>query len=151
MRRREVLRAARHNGCRMDPSHKRRVRLVVALTAAVLLAGALVWTSFGSAAQTRTPSELLATASAGQSYQLTGKVVPGYTTDGTVTNFRVRDRSGSASVPVRYAGELPDPFRGGREVIVDVRKQGGVFVGEKDTLVTKCPSKFSAAKPKSQS
>jgi hypothetical protein len=25
-----------------------------------------------------------------------------------------------------------------------------VFVGEKDTLVTKCPSKFSAAKPKSQ-
>jgi cytochrome c-type biogenesis protein CcmE len=36
-------------------------------------------------------------------------------------------------------------------VIVNVRKQGGVFVGEKDTLVTKCPSKFSAAKPKSQS
>jgi hypothetical protein len=25
-----------------------------------------------------------------------------------------------------------------------VHKQGGVFVGERDTLVTKCPSKFSA-------
>jgi cytochrome c-type biogenesis protein CcmE len=151
MRRREVLWSARHNGSRMDPSRKRRVRLVVALTTAVLLAGALVWTSFGSAAQTRTPSQLLASAGAGQSYQLTGKVVPGYTRNGTVTNFRVRDRTGTASVPVRYDGELPDPFRGGREVIVNVRKQGGVFVGEKDTLVTKCPSKFSAAKPKSQS
>ena len=151
MRRREVLWSARHNACRMDPSRKRRVRLVAALTAAVLLAGALIWTSFGSAAETRTPSQLLASAGAGQSYQLTGKVVPGYTRDGTVTNFRVRDRTGTASVPVRYAGELPDPFRGGREVIVNVRKEGGVFVGEKDTLVTKCPSKFSAAKPKSQS
>jgi hypothetical protein len=24
-----------------------------------------------------------------------------------------------------------------------VRKQGGAFVGEKDSLVTKCPSKFT--------
>ena len=37
---------------------------------------------------------------------------------------------------------MPDPFRDGREVIVDVRKQGDVFVGEKDSLITKCPSKF---------
>jgi cytochrome c-type biogenesis protein CcmE len=130
----------------MDPSRKRRIRLVVALTAAVVLAGALVWTSFGAASQTRTPSELLTSAVAGQSYQLTGKVVPGYSRHGTVTDFRVRDRTGSRSVAVRYVGELPDPFRGGREVIVNVRKQGEVFVGEKDTLVTKCPSKFSAAK-----
>src|SRR3954463_5757065 len=145
MRRREVLWSARHNACRMDPSRKRRVRLVVALTTAVLLAGALVWTSFGSAAQTRTPSQLLASASAGQSYQLTGKVLPGYTRDGTVTNFRVRDRGGTKSVPVRYTGALPDPFREGREVIVDVRKEGGVYVGQPDSLVTKCPSKFSDA------
>ena len=38
---------------------------------------------------------------------------------------------------------MPDPFREGREVIVTVRKQGGQFVGEKDSLVTKCPSKFT--------
>jgi cytochrome c-type biogenesis protein CcmE len=130
----------------MDPSRKRRIRLVVALTTAVVLAGALVWTSFGAASETKTPSQLLASATPGQSYQLTGKVVPGYTRNGTVTEFRVRDRTGAGSVPVRYVGELPDPFRGGREVIVNVRKQGDVFVGEKDTLVTKCPSKFSAAK-----
>ena len=31
-------------------------------------------------------------------------------------------------------------------MIVDVRKDGDVFVGEKDSLVTKCPSKFTAEK-----
>jgi cytochrome c-type biogenesis protein CcmE len=127
----------------MDPSRKRRIRLVTALTAAVLLAGGLVWTSFGAASEARSPSQL-ASAAAGRTYQLTGKVVPGYTRDGTVTNFRVRDRTGTVSVPVRYAGALPDPFRAGREVIIDVRKQGDVWVGQPDTLVTKCPSKFSA-------
>jgi cytochrome c-type biogenesis protein CcmE len=80
----------------------------------------------------------------GRTYQLTGKVVAGYTRDGTVTDFRVRDRTGATSVPVRYTGVLPDPFRAGREVIVKVRKQGDMFVGEPDSLVTKCPSKFSA-------
>ena len=64
--------------------------------------------------------------------------------------FRVRDRNGRASVPVRYTGAVPDPFRDGREVIVTVRKQGAVFVGEKDSLVTKCPSKFTD-KPTAQS
>jgi cytochrome c-type biogenesis protein CcmE len=48
---------------------------------------------------------------------------------------------------VTYRGAVPDPFRAGREVIVDVRKEGGVFVGEKDSLITKCPSKFTAEKP----
>jgi cytochrome c-type biogenesis protein CcmE len=130
----------------MDPSAKRRVRLVVALTAAVLLAGGLVWTSFGAASEARSPSQLAAAASAdsGRTYQLTGKVVAGYTRDGTVTNFRVRDRTGTTSVPVRYEGALPDPFRADREVIIDVRKQGDVWVGQPDSLVTKCPSKFSA-------
>jgi cytochrome c-type biogenesis protein CcmE len=130
----------------MDPSRKRRIRLVAALTAAVLLAGGLVWTSFGSASESRSPSQLAHAAASGRTYQLTGKVVPGYTRDGTVTNFRVRDRTGSASVPVRYVGALPDPFRAGREVIVDVRKQGDVWVGQPNSLVTKCPSKFSAEK-----
>jgi cytochrome c-type biogenesis protein CcmE len=130
----------------MDPARKRTVRLVVALTAAVLLAGALVYTSFSASSEARSPSQLLSSAQPGKTYQLTGKVVAGYDREGTITNFRVRDRSGNVSVPVRYDGALPDPFRAGREVIVDVRKAGGVFVGEKDSLVTKCPSKFTADK-----
>ena len=128
----------------MDPARKRKVRLVVALCAAVLLAGALMYTSFSASSEARSPSQLLGMAEAGKTYQLTGKVVAGYERDGTVTNFRVRDRAGNVSVPVRYEGVLPDPFRAGREVIVNVRKDGDVFVGEKDSLVTKCPSKFTA-------
>lgn len=127
----------------MDPRRKRALRLATALGAAVLLAGALVYTSFSASSEATEPSKLARSAEPGRSYQLTGKVVPGYRREGSVLVFRVRDRDGSTSVPVRYHGAVPDPFRAGREVIVDVRKQGAVFVGEKDSLVTKCPSKFS--------
>ncbi len=128
----------------MDPARKRRIRLVVALSAAVVLATALIYTSFSASSEAVTPSRLASSADAGRSYKLTGKVVDGSVTDipgGKV--FRVRDREGSTSVPVRYVGAVPDPFREGPEVIVTVRKQGDTFVGEKDSLVTKCPSKFS--------
>ena len=129
----------------MPPARKRKIRLVVALCAAVLLAGALVYTSLLSSSESVTPSDLVAAdASADSSYTLTGKVVDGSvrTTDGGV-DFRVRDREGSTSVPVSYSGAIPDPFREGREVIITVRKQGTTFVGERDSLVTKCPSKFT--------
>ena len=128
----------------MDPARKRTVRLWVALSAAVLLGAALVYTSFSASSEARSPSQLLAGAEPGRTYQLTGRVVAGYTQAGTVTHFRVRDRAGRQSVPVRYEGALPDPFRAGREVIVDVRREGDVWVGQKDSLITKCPSKFTA-------
>jgi cytochrome c-type biogenesis protein CcmE len=129
----------------MDPGRKRRIRLVAALTAALVLAGALVYTSFGAAADAETPSQLARSAEPGRSYQLSGTVVPGYVKRGGTLRFRVRDRAGTASVPVRYDGVVPDPFRAGREVVVTVRKQGNGFVGERDSLITKCPSKFSRA------
>jgi cytochrome c-type biogenesis protein CcmE len=44
---------------------------------------------------------------------------------------------------VRYRGAVPDPFRDGREVIVSGELRGGTFVAERDSLVTKCPSKFT--------
>jgi cytochrome c-type biogenesis protein CcmE len=128
----------------MHPRRKRRVRLVVALTAAILLATALAYTSFSAASDAVDASRLAAVAVPGRSYQLTGKVAPGYRRDGDVLLFRVRGRAGGGSVAVRYTGAVPDPFRAGREVIVTVREQDGVFVGERDSLVTKCPSKFSA-------
>jgi cytochrome c-type biogenesis protein CcmE len=128
----------------MERDRKRRVRLIVATSAALLLAGALAYTSFSAASDAKDPSQLAASAVAGRSYQLTGKVVPGYRREGDALLFRVRDRNGTASVPVRYTGAVPDPFRAGREVIVTVRKEGAVFAGDKDSLVTKCPSKFSA-------
>jgi cytochrome c-type biogenesis protein CcmE len=134
----------------MDPSRKRRIRLVVALTAALLLAGALAYTSFSASSAAVQPSRLIASSDAGRTYQLTGKVVDGSISHrGDAMLFRVRDRDGRASVPVSYVGTVPDPFKDGREVIVTVRKKGAVFVGERDSLITKCPSKFTD-KPASQ-
>ncbi len=43
---------------RVDPSRKRKLRLVVALTAAVLLATALIYTSFSASTEASKPSEL---------------------------------------------------------------------------------------------
>ena len=128
----------------MDPSRKRRIRLVVALTVALALAVALVYTTFSAASPERIPSQLVASAKPGQSYKLGGKVVPGsIRRQGDELRFRVRDPKGGESVPVTYTGSVPDPFRDGREVIVEVRKEDGVFVGQRDSLVTKCPSKFT--------
>jgi cytochrome c-type biogenesis protein CcmE len=129
----------------MDPSRKRKIRLFVALGAAVLLAGGLMFTSFTADTPATTPSELLAKKSSGD-FKLTGKVVDGSVKrQGESLSFAVRDRNGSASVPVTYTGVVPDPFREGREVIVDGKLEGGTFVGERDSLVTKCPSKFQNA------
>ncbi|MGH2918035.1 MAG: cytochrome c maturation protein CcmE [Solirubrobacteraceae bacterium] len=127
----------------MHPSRKRRIRLVVALGAAVILAVALVYTSLSASNETVQPSQLV-TATAGSSYQLTGKVADGSIRERSGgVDFRVRDREGTTSVPVTYRGAIPDPFREGREVIITVRKQGTTFVGEPDSLITKCPSKFT--------
>ncbi len=131
----------------MDPARKRKLRFVIALSCAVLLASALIYTSFSASSEARSPSQLATSAHPGQVYQLTGKVQPGtIRSNGTTHTFRVRDREGHVSVPVSYTGALPDPFRDGREIIVDVRKRGATFVGQRDTLVTKCPSKFTAEK-----
>jgi cytochrome c-type biogenesis protein CcmE len=127
----------------VDPSRKRRVRLFVALGAALALAGALVYTSFSAATEASKPSEI----EPGRSYELTGKVVAGsIERGGEVLRFRIRDRDGSQSVPVRYTGAVPDPFREGREVIVSGELRGGTFVAERDSLITKCPSKFTKDK-----
>ena len=131
----------------MDPTRRRTIRLAVALSVALLLSVALVYTSFSASTEARSPSQLLASAKPGKAYELTGKVEPGYRRRDGVLEFRVRDRAGRQSVPVRYSGQVPDPFREGREIIIDVRKQGAVFVGEPDSLITKCPSKFTAEKP----
>jgi len=128
----------------MDPRAKRTIRLVVALGAAVLLAAALIYTSFGAASEAITPSAVAHVPADGRSYQLTGKVAPGYSREGGVLRFRVRERAGRVSVPVRYEGVVPDPFRAGREVIVTVKREGNGFVAERDSLITKCPSKFSS-------
>ncbi len=130
----------------MDPRRKRKVRLVVALGAAVLLAVALIYTSFSASTEAKQPSELIG-ATSGSSYELTGRVVKGSVRrNGDHLSFRVADRDGAGkSMPVSYSGVIPDPFRGGREIVLSGKVRRGAFVGERDTLVTKCPSKFTTS------
>jgi cytochrome c-type biogenesis protein CcmE len=130
----------------VDPARKRKARLVVALGVAVLLAVGLVYTSFSASTEAKEPSQLLA-AAPGSTYQLTGRVVKGsIRREGGELRFRVADRDDAdKSIAVTYSGTVPDPFRGGREIILNGSVERGVFVGEPDTLVTKCPSKFTTA------
>ena len=131
----------------MNPARKRKVRLVVALTAAVLLASALIYTSFSAADPAVTPTQLLNQATIGRTYEVSGTVAAGSVRHlGADLDFGVQDRSGDGPVvPIDYSGEVPDPFRVGREVIVTVTKTGNGWVGQRDSLITKCPSKYSTA------
>jgi cytochrome c-type biogenesis protein CcmE len=127
----------------MDPARKRKIRLVVALSAAVLLATGLVYTSFSASTEARQPSDVLSSGTS-DTVDLTGKVVPGtIKRSDSELDFQVADRDDpSAAVPVNYTGTVPDPFRDGREVIVTGKLEDGTFVAEHDSLITKCPSKF---------
>jgi cytochrome c-type biogenesis protein CcmE len=134
------------SGC-VDPSRKRVIRLAVALTAALLLASALIYISFNAGRREVTASQLLRVAKPGQSYILAGTVLTGSVRhDGDALLFRIRDPKLEVSVPVRYTGIVPDPFAAGRAVMVTVqeRASSATFVGEQNSLTTKCPSKYQA-------
>lgn len=131
----------------MDPNRKRAVRLTVALTAALLLATALIYVSFSSGRDELTASQLLLKAKPGGQYILAGTVA-----DGSVRHvgagkleFSVLSPNRKVVVPVSYTGSVPDPFAQGRAVMVNVTDDGGRFVGQENSLTTKCPSKYQAA------
>lgn len=128
----------------VDPSRKRKIRLVVALSVAVLLAVALIYTSFSASTQAKEPSQVLS-ATPGTKTEMNGKVVPGSIKQvGEGITFEVQDRKGSTeTMPVSYEGAIPDPFRGGREIVLTGAYENGTFVGEPESLITKCPSKFT--------
>jgi cytochrome c-type biogenesis protein CcmE len=129
----------------VDPQRKRKIRLVVALSVAVLLSVALIYTSFSAATEAKEPSQLVS-ATPGTTYEMTGRVVKGSIGHhGNGIAFRVVDRDGGGpALPVTYRGTVPDPFRGGREIVLTGEiEKSGVFVGEPETLITKCPSKFT--------
>ena len=130
----------------MDPSRKRAIRLTVALTAALLLATALIYVSFSAGRDELTASQLLKRATPGGQYILAGTVLDGSVRqDGTTLLFSIRDPKLHVAVPVRYSGIVPDPFAQGRAVLVDVTDQNGTFIGQQNSLTTKCPSKYVAA------
>jgi cytochrome c-type biogenesis protein CcmE len=126
-------------------------RLVIALSVAAVLAVFLIYVSIAGG---RTP-QLAPSQLAGHpgKVSLVGEVVgpvhgQGYSTDGL--RFAVTDIGGkSAAIPVVYHGSVPDLFKVGRHIVVDGRYRHGVFIAQQDSLVTKCPSKYTPAKTSS--
>jgi cytochrome c-type biogenesis protein CcmE len=123
-----------------------RPRLVIALVVASLLAVFLVYQGFVSTGTLLVSVSQLRTDQDGAAHKkvnLTGVVL---TASGTSSPLRfvLQDDGSSATVPVSYSGSVPDAFKPTRHIIVTGRMQDGVFVGEPDSLLTKCPSKYSS-------
>jgi cytochrome c-type biogenesis protein CcmE len=132
----------------MNSPRRRQVKLVVSLTLAVVLASGLIYTSFSAADPALTPSQLIRDAKPGTDVQLTGTVQKGTVHDlaNGAVDFGLADRSGGGpSVEVDYSGSVPPTFRVGRELIVTGVLRGRTFVAQPSSMVTKCPSKYSAA------
>jgi cytochrome c-type biogenesis protein CcmE len=117
-------------------------RLVIALSVAAVLGVFLLYTSIaGGGTPSLQPGQLK-----GRTGHVTlGGVVVRQNGDARSSaglQFTLKDRKGSTVVPVIYHGAVPDMFREGREVAVQGTLRNGVFVAQRDTLVTKCPSKY---------
>lgn len=126
----------------MTSAPKRHVRLVVALSVASMLAVFLLYTSMrGNAMPSLQPSQL--TGHAGV-VMLTGAVTGPIRDDGDALQFRLRDINDSSSVAVAYRGSVPDLFRRGRHVLLRGRLRGDTFVAVRDSMMTKCPSRYVA-------
>jgi cytochrome c-type biogenesis protein CcmE len=125
------------------PKRRSPARLVIALSVAATLAVFLLYTSLaGGSTPSIQPSDL---GDHGGTVSLAGVVLGPVTGDsqGSGMRFRLRDIGGSATVPVVYTGSVPDLFQPGRDVSVRGALENGVFVAERDSLVTKCPSKYA--------
>jgi cytochrome c-type biogenesis protein CcmE len=123
---------------------KRRnpVRLVVALSIAAVLAIFLIWTSLAGGTPSLQPSQLDGkTGEVGLAGIVVGPVDEA--ADESRLEFTLRDIEGDATVPVVYTGSVPDLFKVGREVYVKGELVDGTFVAKRDSLVTKCPSKYA--------
>ena len=122
------------------------VRLVVALSVAAALAIFLLYVSVAGGTPSIQPSQLKGRSG---EVALVGKVTGQPNGDAHAAqglHFRLRDVEGNTSVPVVYRGSVPDLFKVGREVRVEGRLRSGVFVAKRDSLRTKCPSKYTPAK-----
>jgi cytochrome c-type biogenesis protein CcmE len=120
---------------------------VFALSVAAMLAIFLLYTSFaGGATPSLRPSQL--DGRTGE-VSLAGMVVGSVSGSGRSESglrFTLRDIDGTETVPVVYRGSVPDLFEKGRHVYLRGELRNGVFVGDKDSLVTKCPSKYEPKK-----
>ncbi|MGZ8687301.1 MAG: cytochrome c maturation protein CcmE domain-containing protein [Gaiellaceae bacterium] len=123
-------------------------RLVIALSIAAVLAVFLLYTSIaGGGTPSLKPSELVAQTG---NVSVAGLVVGPVTGDSHAggLRFRLRDIEGDSktTVAVLYKGSVPDLFKVGRHIVVDGELRNGTFVASPGSMVTKCPSKYTATK-----
>jgi cytochrome c-type biogenesis protein CcmE len=126
-------------------------RLVIALAVAALLAVFLVYqVARGSGQLIVTVSQLRADkdGAAKHTVQLTGTAVSCEGIDCATAQapftMVVKDEGSAQTVPVRYTGgSVPDAFQQGRRIIVTGHMVNGQFEANPDSLITKCPSKYS--------
>jgi len=121
---------------------------VIALSVASVLAVFLLYTSLaGGGTPSVSPSEL-----AGKTGEvaLAGRVVGTPTGDahGAGLRFVLEDlHHPGKTVTVLYTGSVPDMFKRGRDLVVTgTQRADGLFVSKPGTMITKCPSKYQAAK-----
>jgi cytochrome c-type biogenesis protein CcmE len=120
-------------------------RLVIALSVAAVLAVFLLYTSIaGGGNPSIAPSQLAGRTS---EVQLAGLVVGPVRGDAHAggLRFALRDigEKSATTVPVRYAGSVPDLFKVGRHIVLDGRLRNGTFIAEPGSMITKCPSKYA--------
>jgi cytochrome c-type biogenesis protein CcmE len=127
-------------------------RLIVALAVAAVLAIFLLYTAIaGKSTPELSPSQLK--GHPGTIASVVGIVVGPVSGDSHTAGglrFGLRDRGttkGAVVVPVVYHGDSPPPlFQATREVVVTGTYAGGRVDGT--AILTKCPSKYTAAQPK---
>lgn len=127
-----------------------RLRFTLALTVAAVLGGALLYFSIGGALQTYVSPAQLLKEPTGHVYRLDAIVSQqplanaqdqAYGQQGL--RFWVQDKQNPAArVMVVYTGAVPDAFKATREVVMTGTRQGDVFVAQRNSMITKCPSKF---------
>ena len=129
----------------MDHDRKRQIRLVIALSVAVLLAVALMYTSFSASTDAREPADVLSSGTVGETYQVSGQVMSESKRAPEGRDFVIANEEGEGEqLRVLYPeGIIPDPFRVGRDIVITgMWNADGVLEAEPDSLITKCPSKF---------
>jgi cytochrome c-type biogenesis protein CcmE len=131
------------------PRRRRKVPITF-IIAGLAVAGAvlyLVIANTGASAEFyMTIKELRAcTTCADRSVRVAGNVADNSITHDAsqAVHFTIVD--GADSMPVVYAGTVPDTFRAGVQVVVEGKLVNGVF--KADNLLAKCPSKFQSATP----
>ena len=115
---------------------------MVALAIAAALAVFLLYTSIaGGGTPAVKPGELHGRTG---KVQLVGDVRGPVTGDANAggKRFLLRDIGGSTTIRVVYTGTVPDLFKVDQHILVTGRLRNGVFVAERDSMITKCPSKY---------